>query len=82
MKTQSATASPCTPISHISGTALPVRRTEITTFVEDYQQPDALQATHTAAADLRVIKCVTGLTHRQEIHTLLQRKHKPQKDRI
>lgn len=59
MKTQPTTASPCTPISQVSGAALPVvLRTEITTFIEDYQQPDASQATHTAAADLRVIKCV------------------------
>lgn len=59
MKTQPTAGSPCTPISQVSGAALSVLlRTEITTFVEDYQQPDALQATHTAAADLRVIKCV------------------------
>ena len=56
--------------------------TKVTTFNEDYQQPDMLRTTHTAAADLRVVNRITGLTYRQQIHILLHRRHKPHKGSI
>ena len=54
-------------------------KTEITTFSEDYQQPDKYD---TVTADPRVIICTTGLTNRQVIHILLHCKHTSHKNSV
>ena len=74
-----ASETPCFPISQVSGTALPVQRTEIVAFGEDYQQPAAPQR---CAQSRRIPEWLVAnrFGHRQVIHILQHYKHTSQKD--
>ena len=47
-----AKETPCSPISQVPGPVLPVQRTEITAFSEDYQQPAAPEKLRSVTAYL------------------------------
>ena len=79
-----ANKSPCTSISQISGSFLPVfEKTEIMTFEEDYQQPAKLLKE--AAQSRRILEWLVAIdrfSHRQLIHTFLHCRQKSQTDII
>ncbi|KIP01077.1 hypothetical protein PHLGIDRAFT_405876 [Phlebiopsis gigantea 11061_1 CR5-6] len=59
---------PCFSISQVPGPALPVQRTKITAFSEDYQQPAAPKKLRSVTAYLRVVYCVPGSNQRLYSH--------------
>ena len=73
---QPATGTPYPQVSQVSGIDLPVWKTRITAFSEDYHGP-AAPPRHTAVqVDLRVVIWWAGLAHRQLIHILQHCRHK------
>jgi len=73
-----ASGTPCFPISHVSGTALPVQRTGIVAFDEDYQQPAAPERC-TQSRRIPEWLIANRFGHRQVIHILQCHEHKPQR---
>ena len=71
------TGTPYPQVSQVSGTDLPVRKTRITAFSEDYHKPAAPLRHAAVQVDLRVVTWRAGLAHRQSIHILqhCRRKH-------
>ena len=76
---QPATGTPYPQVSQVLGTDLPVRKTRITAFDEDYQRPAAPLRHAAVQVDPRVVIWRAGLAHRQSIHILQHCRHKRQK---
>jgi hypothetical protein len=75
---QPATGTPYPQVSQVPGTDLPVQKTRITAFSEDYRRPAAPSRHAAVWVDPQVVICRAGLAHRQLIHILQHCRHKCQ----